>query len=93
MAIKIYNSKTNELLAELESFTLSESYSILGQFIVYAIWVNVPFSKPDDQKEPFRIYHKLDSGEETVYEEGWISDIMGAPPNIAVRITARKKGE
>ncbi|MCH8029418.1 MAG: hypothetical protein IH874_05760 [Candidatus Dadabacteria bacterium] len=90
MVLKIFNSTTDELLAEIKSYTVSH-YVVTGDDIIWAIWIDAPFSSPSDQTEPFRLHDIRDNGEETVYDDGWLKDVAGTRPDIAVRILSKRR--
>ena len=90
MSIKIYNSETKELLGELKSYSISRFY-VTGIDIIWGIWVDAPFSAPKEQKAAFILQATNDNGKEITFEDGWLKDVTGTRPNIAVRITAKKK--
>lgn len=90
MPIKIYNSDTKELLGELKSYSISR-FHVTGIDIIWGIWVEAPFSDPKDQKAAFTIEAINDNGNESIFEDGWLKDVTGTRPNIAVRIMAKKR--
>ena len=90
MPLKIYNSQTNELLAELKSYTISHPETI-DIDIIWGIWVDAPFSDPKEQKEAFRVHEITGDGKEIIFEEGWLKDVSGTRPNVAVKIVGKKK--
>ncbi len=90
MPIKIYNSETKELLGELKSYSISHFY-VTDIDIIWGIWVESPFSDPKDQKGAFTLHEINDNGKEIIFEDGWLKDVTGTRPNIAVRIIAKKK--
>ena len=90
MSINIYNSETKELLGELKSYSISRFY-VTGIDIIWGIWVDAPFSDPKEQKAAFTLQATNDNGKEITFEDGWLKDVTGTRPNIAVRITAKKK--
>ncbi|HEY7534390.1 MAG TPA: hypothetical protein VH878_00395 [Thermodesulfobacteriota bacterium] len=90
MPIKIYNSETKELLGELKSYSISR-FRVTGIDIIWGIWVDAPFVDPKEQKGAFTLEVVNDDGKEIIFEDGWLKDVTGTRPNIAVRITAKKK--
>jgi hypothetical protein len=90
MPIKIYNSQTNELLGELKSYTISHPETT-NIDIIWGIWVDAPFTDPKEQKEAFTVHAIGNDGKEIIFEEGWLKDVSGTRPNIAVKIVGRKK--
>ncbi len=90
MPLKIYDSQTNELLGELKSYTISHPETI-GIDIIWGIWVDAPFSDPKEQKEAFRVHEITNEGKEVIFEAGWLKDVSGTRPNIAVKIVSKKK--
>jgi hypothetical protein len=90
MPIKIYNSETKELLGEVKSYSISH-FNVADIDIIWGIWVDAPFSDPKDQKVAFTLEAINDNGKETIFEDGWLKDVTGTRPNIAVRIIAKKK--
>jgi len=90
MPLKIFDSKSGDLLAELSSYSVSH-YNVTDDDIIWAIWVDAPYSSPDDQSAPFTVREINDDGEERVFENGWLKDVSGTRPNIAVRIVSKGK--
>jgi hypothetical protein len=90
MPIKIYNSQTNELLGELKSYTISHPETT-NIDIIWGIWVDAPFSDPKEQKEAFTVHEIGNDGKEVIFEEGWLKDVSGTRPNIAIKIVGKKK--
>lgn len=92
MPLKIFDSKSGELLCELTSYSVSH-WDVTGVDIIWAIWTDAPFSSPSEQKEAFTIHLVDESGKEKVFEDGWLKDVSGTRPNVAVRIVSRKRGD